>query len=133
MTSFELDPTSDIPAWIQLRQRIIHLINAGEYQAGDQLPTVRGLAAELSINFNTVSKTYISLERDGYITSSRRGAFVNELDDDQEEDGTTAVLAEEYVRTCLEEGFSFDDIRKQVNRIIKRIQKEREEHQPSRD
>lgn len=49
---------------------------------GDQLPTVRGLAAEVEVNYNTVSKVYQSLEEDGYIVSKRRlGAFVADVSD----------------------------------------------------
>lgn len=136
MALFEIDHTSDIPAWVQLRHRLIYLINTGHYLAGDQLPTVRSLAAEVSLNYNTVSKTYASLERDGYINCSRRGAFVNEPSEGQGETGPTVALAEEFVRACLEEGLSFDDIRKQMNKVIKQIQKERETaaaSQPSKE
>ena len=81
-----------------------------------------------------MSKTYASLERDGYINCSRKGAFVNALSEDQIETGSTEALAEEFVRACLEEGLSFDDIRKQMNKVIKQIQKERETAtQPSKE
>ena len=74
---FELDAASSIPVWLQLKNRFIYLITSGFYLPGDQLPTVRGLAAEVEVNYNTVSKVYQSLEEDGYIQSKRRqGAFV---------------------------------------------------------
>ena len=65
MFPFEVDPTSDLPLWVQLRNRIAYLINDGTLAPGDKLPTVRGLASEISINYNTVSKVYMSLEQDG--------------------------------------------------------------------
>ena len=74
---FELDEKSSIPIWLQLKNRFIYLITSGYYKPGDQLPTVRGLAADVEVNYNTVSKVYMSLEQDGYIQSKRRqGAFV---------------------------------------------------------
>ena len=45
-----------MPLWVQLRQRIMHLISTGYFKPGDKLPTVRGLAQEVSINYNTVNK-----------------------------------------------------------------------------
>ncbi len=80
MFPFEIDETSDIPIWVQLRQRIAYLINSGYFKAGDKLPTVRGLASEISINYNTVNKAYISLVSDGYLESTRgRGVFVADV------------------------------------------------------
>lgn len=69
--SFEVDPTSDLPLWVQLRNRIAYLINDGTLAPGDKLPTVRGLASEISINYNTVNKAYLSLVSDGYLESTR--------------------------------------------------------------
>ena len=71
MLSFQIDQTSDVPVWAQLSRRIAHLIETGELAPGDQLPTVRGLASEISVNYNTVNKAYLSLASDGYIESVR--------------------------------------------------------------
>ena len=55
---FQLDDASSIPVWLQLKNRFIYLITSGFYLPGDQLPTVRGLAAEVEVNYNPVSKVY---------------------------------------------------------------------------
>ena len=68
---FELDAASSIPVWLQLKNRFIYLITSGFYLPGDQLPTVRGLAAEVEVNYNTVSKVYQSLEED--VETAARG------------------------------------------------------------
>ena len=39
MFPFEVDPTSDLPLWVQLRNRIAYLINDGTLAPGDKLPT----------------------------------------------------------------------------------------------
>ena len=70
MFPFEVDPASDLPLWVQLRNRIAYLINDGTLAPGDKLPTVRGLASGISINYNTVNKAYLSLVSDGYLESS---------------------------------------------------------------
>jgi GntR family transcriptional regulator len=111
---FEIDTASDVPLWVQLRQRLVHLINNGHYKPGDQLPTVRGLASELSINYNTVNKAYLSMTQDGYITSTRgRGVFVSAA---SEEDGELVLEAEglldELIETFRDLGLSSWEIRK---------------------
>lgn len=110
---FELDEKSSLPIWLQLKNRFIYLITSGYYLPGDQLPTVRGLAAEVEINYNTVSKVYQSLEEDGYIRSKRRqGAFVCDVSD--KPGVSIAVTAEivtaEYLQRCQELGMSLEDI-----------------------
>ena len=77
---FVVDESSDVPLWVQLRQRIMHLISTGYFKPGDKLPTVRGLAQEVSINYNTVNKAYLSLVSDGILESARgRGVFVRDV------------------------------------------------------
>ncbi len=74
-----IDSDSGIPLWLQLRNRLIYLIASGRFKAGDKLPTVRELAVDLGVNYNTVSKVYQDIERDGYIVSKRgKGTFVAE-------------------------------------------------------
>ena len=45
MALFEIDESSGLPVWVQLRNRFVYLIKTGHYQPGDQLPSVRTLAA----------------------------------------------------------------------------------------
>ena len=83
MEDFKINETSGIPVWIQVRRRLVYRIVSGEYKPGEQLPTVRELALQLGINYNTVNKVYQDLERDGYIATRRgKGTFVAELDKD---------------------------------------------------
>lgn len=73
----ELDLKSSIPVYIQLRNEIVRGIGSGELAFGEQLPTVRSLAADLSVNSMTVSKAYQLLDSQGYIhTDRRRGTVV---------------------------------------------------------
>ena len=47
---FELDERSDLPIWVQIRDRFVYLIDSGYYVPGDQLPSVRKVAAEREKN-----------------------------------------------------------------------------------
>ena len=76
---FHLNEASGIPVYLQLREQVLHAISRGALKPGDQLPTVREVAVDLSINPNTVNRAYAELERDGYLTSRRgRGTFIAE-------------------------------------------------------
>jgi len=65
------------PIYEQIVERYKMLILKGAMQADEQLPSVRNLAMELSINPNTIQKAYAELERQGFIyTVKGRGNFV---------------------------------------------------------
>lgn len=124
MISFNVDETSDIPLWVQLRQRIAYLINSGELKPGEKLPTVRGLASDISINYNTVNKAYLSLVSDGYLESTRgRGVFVTDIASElgDEELGQVTSIMDEAIAACRELGMSYADIEKAFARHIKRV------------
>ena len=116
MALFEIDESSGLPVWVQLRNRFVYLIKTGHYQPGDQLPSVRTLAAEAAINYNTVSKVYMSLEQDGYIQSKRRqGAFVLDVSDKPgvSISSTAEIVTSEYLKRCFELCMSLEDIEQQ--------------------
>src|SRR5437870_10287095 len=77
MITFKLDPKSGVPVYRQIQDLIRYGIASGLLQAGEQLPTVRSLAVELSVNPNTVIKAYTELEREGILTTEQgSGTFV---------------------------------------------------------
>ena len=63
----------------QLVDRISALATNGTFEPGSQLPSVRQLSAELSINPNTVQRAYTELEREGILYSVKgRGCFISQ-------------------------------------------------------
>jgi GntR family transcriptional regulator len=69
--------TDSSPVYIRLRGTIAAAILRGDYQAGDQLPSVRALAAEHGANPLTVAKAYQSFQDAGYVEVRRGvGMFV---------------------------------------------------------
>lgn len=70
------------PIYEQIVERFAELILKGVLEADSQLPSVRNLAMELSINPNTIQRAYGELERQGYIYSIKgRGSFISNNDD----------------------------------------------------
>ena len=114
LESFELDYSSGLPVWIQVKNRIAYLIGSGEYSAGDRLPTVRALAVDLDISYNTVNRAYMDLEREGYITTRKgRGTCVAERNDvgaARATDSPVELLIDDMINACSHAGLNEDDI-----------------------
>ena len=125
--SFQVDEASDLPLWVQLKNRMVFLITSGFYEPGEQLPTVRALAAEISVNYNTVNKAYLGLKSEGYIESTRgRGAFVGNLDVEVDEESSTAIdtIVGDCISACRELGMSLDDIRTCVDAKVRQVKRD---------
>lgn len=79
MLTFNVDSKSPTPIYAQLDRSIRAAIATGKLEPGAQLPTVRQLAVDLSVNANTVARVYAQLERDGVLETQRGvGTFVRE-------------------------------------------------------
>lgn len=119
MALIEVDDNSGIPIWVQLRNRLMYLIDSGYYKNGDRLPTVRALAADINVNYHTVNKVYTSLEHDGYISSKRgRGAFVSKSDDVDDAVSTGDAILVEGIRQCVELGMTVDDVERRFAKAL---------------
>src|ERR1700736_6336855 len=76
---FRLDLHSGVPVYRQIIDQVMGGIAAGALAAGDQLPTVRQLAVDLSINPNTVVRAYRELEIRGILeTQQGTGTFISQ-------------------------------------------------------
>ncbi len=131
---FEVDETSRLPVWIQLRNRLIFLIKRGDYAPGDQLPSVRSLAVSASINYNTVSKVYVDLEDSGYVKSVRgKGVFVTERVPEKEETQDVRETAETEIRDCIKRcmlmGMSLDEVKLTMMDVAMKVQYEGRQQQ----
>lgn len=110
---------ADKPIYSQLVEIIQMQIISGRYKAGDKLPSVRELAAEASVNPNTMQKAFAELERNGLIITQRTsGRTVTE--DIELIKQTQAQLAEEYIRNFFrimkELGYTEEEILKLIEK-----------------
>ena len=73
----ELDFRSGIPIYVQIVEQIKRQVDSGELKPGDQLPTVRQLATEVRVNFNTIARSYRLLDEAGFISTQHgRGTYI---------------------------------------------------------
>ena len=114
LESFAIDHSSGLPVWIQIKNRIAYLIGSGAFVPGDRLPTVRALAVDLDISYNTVNHAYMDLEREGYISTRKgRGTFVAErhnLGAHTASDSPIELVIDDMIRVCSNAGLADDDI-----------------------
>ena len=72
----ELNYRDARPIYLQVKDGLRHLVVTGAIREGDQLPSVRALAASLAINPNTIQRAYEALEGEGYVYSvPGKGSF----------------------------------------------------------
>ena len=80
MIHFRLDPRSGVPAYRQLYDQVQQAVSLGHLQPGDQLPPVREVVRQITINPNTVHRAYRDLEAVGIVEGRKgRGTFVVEV------------------------------------------------------
>jgi GntR family transcriptional regulator len=76
-STIKLDFRSGVPIYIQIMEQIKQQVATGDLKPGDQLPTVRALALELRVNFNTVARAYRLLDEAGVISTQQgRGTYI---------------------------------------------------------
>lgn len=78
--TLQLDFRSGLPIYTQIVNQIQSQLVNGILKPGDQLPTVRALALELRVNFNTVARAYRILDEAHIISTQQgRGTFITEI------------------------------------------------------
>jgi len=121
----ELDFRSHVPIYLQIIERIEYQVASAELRPGDQLPTVRQLAADLRVNFNTVARAYRLLDEAGLISTQQgRGTYVLGKIPAERVEGLHHAAVEALVRSFLadaaRQGFGPDDVEEASRRMIKR-------------
>lgn len=113
--NIQLDFRSRQPIYMQIVEQVRQLVARGELKPGDQLPTVRQLAADLRVNFNTVARAYRLLDEAGLISTQHgRGTYVWETPDEE----TTRNLrrqglremCEHFVQEAVQLGYTSDEL-----------------------
>lgn len=120
---FTMRLTGGAPIYEQLEQRIIELILSGEMAENEKLPAVREIAKQLSINPNTVQRTYSNLEAKGLIYSiPAKGSYVSppeKYTDRIKQEGAEAFS--ETVKKTLLRGLTADELHNIINSVLKEV------------
>jgi GntR family transcriptional regulator len=125
MITFHLDSRSGVPIYRQIQDQIRYGVASGLLNPGEQLPTVRALAVELSVNPNTVIKAYTELEREGVLTTEQgSGTFISAEPvipvSIENRHAKLESLCSEFLAQAARYGFSFEDVQTAMQRIATR-------------
>jgi GntR family transcriptional regulator len=111
---FTLDLHTGVPVYRQLVDQVRAGIASGSLSAGDQLPTVRQLAVDLSINPNTVMRAYRELELGGLLeTHQGTGTFISDKKPEKksaERERQLGQIASEAAARAGAAGFTVEDL-----------------------
>jgi GntR family transcriptional regulator len=110
-----LDFRSGVPIYIQIMDQIKHLVATDVLKPDDQLPTVRQLASDLRVNFNTVARAYRLLDEAGVISTQQgRGTYIlappSEQSTERLRQEALAGLTRRYLAEVAKLGFTPDEI-----------------------
>jgi GntR family transcriptional regulator len=119
---FALDLHSGVPVYRQLIDQVRSGMALGSLSAGDQLPTVRQMAVDLTINPNTVMRAYRELELGGLLeTHQGTGTFVakKKLErKDAERERQLTQLANEFAARAGAAGFTAEDLLERLGELL---------------
>jgi len=126
---FRLDLHSGVPVYRQIIDQVRGGIAAGALRRGDQLPTVRQLAVDLSINPNTVIRAYRELEIRGVLeTQQGTGTFISEQKievNGSERQRRLDQLVQEFVSRAGSAGFTVNDLMEELEGLRNEAGKKR--------
>jgi GntR family transcriptional regulator len=113
------------PIYTQIVNQIQQMVAEGKLKVGDQLPTVRHLATELRVNFNTVARAYRILDEAGLISTQQgRGTFVWEQPDETKVFRLRRQSLEDLILHCFQEaqrlGYDVDEVEATSENLIER-------------
>ena len=111
----QIDFRLGLPIYIQIVNQVQAQIAGGILKPGDQLPTVRALAEELRVNFNTVARAYRILDEARIISTQQgRGTYITEIPPpnvtEKLRKEALAALTQRYISEAVRLDFSKDEI-----------------------
>ena len=111
---FRLDQSSGVPFYRQVIDQVLLAVADGRLKPGVQLPTVRALAVDLSVNLNTVARAYREMEIRGIVaTQQGTGTFVAQRKPERktaERRRALDRLVEQFLAATAAQGFTAEEV-----------------------
>ena len=122
--TLQLDFHSGLPIYTQIVNQIQSQLANGILKPGDQLPTVRALASELRVNFNTVARAYRILDEVRIISTQQgRGTFITEKPppevSEKLRNESLSALTNRYITEAFRLGFTEREVSQMVRDSLK--------------
>jgi len=119
---FQLDLRSGVQVYRQIMDQVLGAMASGRLASGDQLPTVRQLAVDLSINPNTVIRAYRELEIRGFLdTHQGSGTFITpqpvQQDNEERQRKLDGIVSDAIARAGAE-GFTAQQVLNRLRELL---------------
>lgn len=101
----EIEFESEIPIYQQIKNQIIRGIALGHLKLGQDLPSVRQLAADIGINFHTVNKVYNQLKQEGWVVIHRKSGVIVNPDLNAQKSTAYITTLEEFLNITTAEAY----------------------------
>ena len=110
------------PIYLQIVEQVKSMVASGVLKTGSQLPTVREVAADLRINFNTAARAYRLLHEEGVISTQQgRGTYVLEAPPVAESKRLKRDRLQAMVEGLLEEAKRFGFTSEELNKVWQEV------------
>jgi GntR family transcriptional regulator len=124
----EIDHHSGVPIYRQIKDQVREQIMAGRLREGDQLVSVRELAAQLKVTPVTISKAYSAMEAEGLLERRRGiGLFVAKIRSSKKEQTKEEIIEtilSKAVTTAIQFGLSPEKTGKMLKDLFLKYHKE---------
>ena len=118
--TLNLDVRSGLPIYTQIVNQIQSQLANGVLKPGDQLPTVRALAQELRVNFNTVARAYRILDEEHIISTQQgRGTYITEKPPPEVSERLRQESLETLAKRFISEAFRLGFSEREVSQTIR--------------
>ena len=122
--TLHLDFHSGLPIYAQIVNQVQSQLANGILKPGDQLPTVRALAQELRVNFNTVARAYRILDEARIISTQQgRGTYITEIPppdvSEKLRHESLEALTQRFIAEAIRLGFSEREVSQMVRDSLK--------------
>jgi len=115
-----IDFRSGLPIYIQIVNQVQAQLAGGVLKPGDQLPTVRAVAEELRVNFNTVARAYRILDEARIISTQQgRGTYITEIPPLKVTERLRRESLEALTQGYLSEAMRLEFSKDEINEIVK--------------
>ena len=120
----QIDFRSGLPIYSQIVNQVQAQVVSGVLKPGDQLPTVRALAEEMRVNFNTVARAYRILDEARLISTQQgRGTYITEIPPPKVSERlrieSLEALTQRFISEAMRLEFSKSEIRQMVSDQLK--------------
>ncbi|MDE2292492.1 MAG: GntR family transcriptional regulator [Elusimicrobia bacterium] len=118
----EVDFSSPVPVYDQIKAGLRGLVAKGQLRPGDEAPSIRGLAAALKVNPNTVARAFRELASEGFLDARRGGSsLIAEQAPDLAKGGLGGVRQsfQDAARRARSAGLGWEELLSAVRTLMK--------------